>query len=173
MQTGDSVWEGKCLPWVLIELVLVTPDVGHVQEEGGWLAGQELITPDLTNLTQGFPSHQQEVVAGSYGHEEILRSWRGSQVGREDLLWREKQPVGGGWISTWIMYFPLSLLVLQVAYLWDLTSHPSQSPKPVLCQVSYSKMKERAWGRRVKNRRNRNGERLNQISSAEIDTRKQ
>lgn len=52
----------------------VTPDVGNVQEEGGWLAGQELITPDLTNLTQGFPSGQQEVVTGSDGHKEVLRS---------------------------------------------------------------------------------------------------
>lgn len=42
--------------------------------DDGWLAGQELITPDLTNLTQSFPSHQQEVVARSDGHEEVLRS---------------------------------------------------------------------------------------------------
>lgn len=59
-----SLWTG---------LVLVTPDVGNVQEAGGWLAGQELITPDLTYVTQGLFSRQQEVAMGSDGHEEVLR----------------------------------------------------------------------------------------------------
>lgn len=44
-----------------------------VQEGGGWLAGQELTTPDLTYLIQGLPSCQQEVGMGSDGHE-VLKS---------------------------------------------------------------------------------------------------
>lgn len=36
-------------------------------------AGQELIIPDLTYVTQGLFSCQQEVVMGSDGHEEVLR----------------------------------------------------------------------------------------------------
>lgn len=42
-----------------------------VQEVEGWLAGQELITPDLTYLIQGLPSCQQEVGMGSDGFEEL------------------------------------------------------------------------------------------------------
>lgn len=44
-----------------------------VQEGGGWLAPQELISPDITYLIQGLPSRQQEVGMGSDGHE-VLKS---------------------------------------------------------------------------------------------------